>query len=50
MALGVQLCQDVSLLMVWTKEMEDGATVVTSECLQKLEDRMAEKNVEIASL
>ena len=39
MALGVQLCQDVSLLMAWSKEMEDGTTTILSECLQKLEDQ-----------
>ena len=50
MAAGVQLRQDVSLLMAWSKEMEDGSMVVTSDCLQKLEDRMAEKDVEIAAL
>ena len=38
MGLGVQLCQDMSLLMVWLKEMEDGMMMVTLECLQKLED------------
>ena len=50
MAAGAQLCQDVSLLMVWSKEMEDGSMVVTSDHLQKLEDRMAEKDAEIAML
>ena len=50
MATGVQLHQDVLLLMAWSKEMEDGSMVVTSDCLQKLEDRMAEKDVEIAAL
>ena len=49
-AAEVQLCQDVSLLMVWSKEMEDGSMVVTSDQLQKLEDQMAEKDVEIAAL
>ena len=49
MAAGVQLCQDVSLLMVWSKEMENGSMAVTSERLQKLEDRMAEKDAEIAA-
>ena len=35
---GEQLRQDVTLLMAWTKEMEDGTTVMLSERLQKLED------------
>ena len=47
---GERLCQDVALLMAWTKEMEDGTTVMLSEHLQKLEDRMAEKDQEIANL
>ena len=50
MAAGVQLHQDVSLLMEWSKEMEDGSMVVILECLQRLEDRMAEKDAEIAAL
>ena len=50
MAAGVQLRQDVSLLMAWSKEMEDGSMVVTSDRLQKLEDQMAEKDAEIAAL
>ena len=50
MATGVQLHQDVSLLMVWSKEMEDGSMVVTLDRLQKLEDQMAEKDAEIAAL
>ena len=50
MATGVQLHQDVSLLMAWLKEMEDRSMVVTSDRLQKLEDRMAEKDAEIAAL
>ena len=45
-----QLHQDVSLLMAWTKEQEDGTMVMLSERLQKLEDRMAEKDQEIANL
>ena len=49
-AAGVQLRQDVALLMAWSKEMEDGSMVVTSECLQRLEDWMAEKDAEIAAL
>ena len=36
--------------MAWSKEMEDGTMLVTSDRLQKLEDRMAEKDAEIASL
>ena len=36
--------------MAWTKEMEDGTTVMLSEHLQKLEDQMAEKDQEIANL
>ena len=47
---GVQLRQDVSLLMAWSKEMEDGSMVVTLDRLQKLEDWMAEKDAEIAAL
>ena len=47
---GEWLRQDVALLMAWTKEMEDGTTVMLSEHLQKLEDRMAEKDQEIANL
>ena len=47
---GEQLRQDVSLLMAWTKEQEDGTTVMLSEHLQKLEDRMAEKDQEIVNL
>ena len=47
---GERLRQDVALLMSWTKEMEDGTTVMLSERLQKLEDRMAEKDQEIANL
>ena len=50
MALGVQLCQDISLLMAWSKEMEDSAMMVMLEHLQKLEDRMAKKDAEIAAL
>ena len=50
MALGVQLHQDISLLMAWLKEMEDGSMMVTLECLQKLEDRMAKKDAELATL
>ena len=49
-AQGEQLHQDVSLLMAWTKEMEDGMMVMLLERLQKLEDRMAEKDQEIANL
>ena len=49
-AQGERLRQDVALLMAWTKEQEDGTTVMLLECLQKLEDRMAEKDLEIASL
>ena len=49
-ASGERLRQDVALLMAWTKEQEDGTTVMLSERLQKLEDRMAEKDLEIASL
>ena len=49
-AQGERLRQDVTLLMAWTKEQEDGMTVMLSECLQKLEDRMAEKDQEIANL
>ena len=45
-AQGEQLCQDVNLLMAWTKEQEDGTMVMLSERLQKLEDRMAEKDQE----
>ena len=48
--LRVQLRQDVLLLMAWLKEMEDGSMVMTSECLQKLEDQMAKKDTEIAML
>ena len=47
---GEQLRQDVALLMVWTKEQEDGTTVMLSEHLQKLEDQMVEKDQEIANL
>ena len=47
---GEQLRQDVALLMAWTKEQEDGTMVMLSERLQKLEDRMAEKDQEIANL
>ena len=36
--------------MAWTKEQEDGTTVMLLECLQKLEDQMAEKDQEIANL
>ena len=50
MAAGVQLRQDMSLLMAWSKEMEDGSMVVTLEQLQRLEDQMAEKDAEIAAL
>ena len=50
MAQGEQLCQDVTLLMAWTKEQEDGIMVMLSERLQKLEDWMAEKDQEIANL
>ena len=50
MAAGVQLHQDMSLLMAWSKEMEDGSMVVASERLQRLEDRMAEKDAEVAAL
>ena len=32
MAARVQLRQDVSLLMAWSKEMEDRSMVVTSDC------------------
>ena len=49
-AQGEQLRQDVNLLMAWTKEQEDGMMVMLSERLQKLEDRMAEKDQEIANL
>ena len=49
-AQGEQLRQDVNLLMAWTKEQEDGTTVMLSEHLQKLEDQMAEKDQEIANL
>ena len=49
-AQGERLCQDVALLMAWTKEQEDGTMVMLSERLQKLEDRMAEKDQEIANL
>ena len=50
LAQGERLRQDVALLMAWTKEQEDGTTVMLLERLQKLEDRMAEKDQEIASL
>ena len=50
LAQGERLCQDVALLMAWTKEQEDGTMVMLLEHLQKLEDRMAEKDLEIASL
>ena len=50
LASGERLRQDVALLMAWTKEQEDGTTVMLSERLQKLEDQMAEKDQEIASL
>ena len=50
MAHGEWLRQDVALLMAWTKEMEDGTTVMLSERLQRLEDRMAEKDQEIVNL
>ena len=50
LASGERLRQDVALLMAWTKEQEDGTTVMLSERLQKLEDRMAEKDQEIANL
>ena len=50
LAQGERLRQDVALLMAWTKEQEDGMTVILSERLQKLEDRMAEKDQEIANL
>ena len=50
MAAGAQLHQDVTLLVAWLKEMEDGSMVVTSDRLQKLEDRMAENDAEIAAL
>ena len=50
LAQGERLRQDVALLMAWTKEQEDGMTVMLLERLQKLEDRMAEKDQEIASL
>ena len=50
MATGVQLHQDMSLLMAWSKEMEDESMVVTSERFQRLEDQMTEKDAEIAAL
>ena len=43
-AQGEQLRQDVALLMAWTKEQEDGTTVMLSERLEKLEGWMAEKD------
>ena len=49
-AQGEQLRQDVSLLMAWTKEQEDGMMVMLLEHLQKLEDWMAEKDQEIVNL
>ena len=49
-AQGERVRQDVTLLMAWTKEQEDGTTVMLLERLQKLEDQMAEKDQEIASL
>ena len=49
-AQGEQLRRDITLLMAWTKEMEDGTMVMLSERLQKLEDWMAEKDQEIANL
>ena len=49
-AQGEQLRRDVTLLMAWTKEMEDGMTVMLLERLQKLEDWMAEKDQEIVNL
>ena len=49
-AQGERLRQDVALLMAWTKEQEDGTTVMLSERLQKLEDQMAEKDQEIVNL
>ena len=36
--------------MAWTKEQEDGTTVMLSERLEKLEGWMAEKDQEIANL
>ena len=49
-AQGERLRQDVALLMAWTREQEDGTTVMLPERLQKLEDQMAEKDQEIANL
>ena len=49
-AQGERLRQDVALLMAWTKEQEDGTTVMLLERLEKLEGRMAEKDQEIANL
>ena len=49
-AQGERLRQDVALLMAWTKEQEDGTTVMLLERLEKLEGRMAEKDQEIADL
>ena len=49
-AQGERLRQDVALLMAWTKEQEDGTTVMLLDRLEKLEGRMAEKDQEIASL
>ena len=49
-AQGERLRQDVALLMAWTKEQEDGTTVILLGRLQKLEDRMVEKGQEIANL
>ena len=36
--------------MAWTKEQEDGTTVMLLDRLEKLEGRMAEKDQEIADL
>ena len=47
---GEQLRQDVALLMAWTKEQEDGTTVMLLERLEKLETRMVEKDQEIGEL
>ena len=49
-AQGERLRQDVALLMAWTKEQEDGTTVMLLERLEKLEGRMAEKDQEIVNL
>jgi hypothetical protein len=41
---------DVEQGKAWSKTMEDGTLAVIMERLQKLEERMAEKDLEIAAL